>query len=130
MIGNAILRAVHLERYTNNGAAAQIGAVCGAIFGSFISLLDLNIIIRTLATVILGALGGTSGAAVLLRAGKDLGGIDVLHATRAGALGSTICIPATLLLIWLPWRSHFTAYLGWNEFRDGVRKLRNRDQKV
>ncbi|KAF8803174.1 hypothetical protein BYT27DRAFT_7196058 [Phlegmacium glaucopus] len=44
-------------------------------------------------TLLLCTLSGTIGCAVLLHNHVDLGGIDVLHATRAGILGGVILGP-------------------------------------
>jgi hypothetical protein len=62
-----------------------------------------NFVVSMFRTVFFGALSGTIGASLLLSYKVDLGGIDVLHATRAGALGGTIIIPGSILLIPVLW---------------------------
>jgi hypothetical protein len=47
--------------------------------------------------VLASALTGTIGSAILIHNHVDLGPIDVLHATRAGALGGAIFGPAVAL---------------------------------
>ena len=53
-------------------------------------------------------LSGAIGCAILLRSHADLGGIDVLHATRAGALGGAIILVGlifvkSVIFIGAPW---------------------------
>jgi hypothetical protein len=52
-----------------------------------------------ITTLLVGTLSGTLGAAILKHNHFDLEGTDVLHATRAGALGGAILGPGTILLI-------------------------------
>ena len=56
----------------------------------FISL-AVNILVATLT--------GTIGCAILIHNHVDLGSIDVLHATRAGALGGAILGPGMILFV-------------------------------
>jgi len=115
LTGNGILRAAHLAHYTSNASAAYIGAV-----GSLISIFILALFtpffpktydeegrettpwyIRLCTYLLLCTLSGTIGCAVLLHNHVDLGGIDVLHATRAGALGGAILGPGSTIIV--PW---------------------------
>ncbi|KAF8803190.1 hypothetical protein BYT27DRAFT_6745655 [Phlegmacium glaucopus] len=54
--------------------------------------------IRICASLLVSTLSGTIGCAVLLHNHVDLGGIDVLHATRAGALGGAILAPGMMFV--------------------------------
>lgn len=107
MIGNAILRAAHLAHYTDNGMAAAIGAT-----GSPVAVLILSFpsqfipkdeegrppwYISIFFQTGLMALSAVLGAAILRHNHIDLHGTDVLHATRAGALGGAILGPGTIL---------------------------------
>ena len=115
LTGNGILRAAHFAHYTNNASAALIGVV-----GSLISVFILGLFrpcipktrdekgnekihwsIQACMCLLLSTLSGTIGSAVLLRGHVDLGGIDILHATRAGALGGAILGPGSVLIA--PW---------------------------
>ena len=107
LIGNAILRAAHLAHYTDNAMAAAIGAT-----GSPVAVLIIGVFSQIVPTgedgnvwwpfglllyVGVMTLSGTLGAAILRHNHVDLRGIDVLHATRAGALGGAILGPGSLL---------------------------------
>ena len=52
-----------------------------------------------LTTVLVGTLTGTLGTAILKHNHFDLEGTDVLHATRAGALGGAILGPGAIFLL-------------------------------
>ncbi|KAH9474437.1 hypothetical protein JR316_0012896 [Psilocybe cubensis] len=110
LIGNGILRAAHLAHYTNNASAAAIGAT-----GAVIAALALGLLLQFFqkpneerptpwyvtmcTTVVVHTLSGAIGTSILQRHHVDLGGIDVLHATRAGALGGAILGPGSILLV-------------------------------
>ncbi|KAF8815645.1 hypothetical protein BYT27DRAFT_7333860 [Phlegmacium glaucopus] len=115
LTGNGILRAAHLAHYTSNASAAYIGAV-GCLISTFILAIFTSFVPKTynkegkeivpwyvqLCThLLLSTLSGTIGCAVLLHLHVDLGGIDVLHATRAGALGGAILGPGSIFVV--PW---------------------------
>jgi len=121
VVGNAILRASHLGPYTHEIAATSgIGAVGvtitlpAAIFIKAFFKIDLpepksvveiyfnRIIFGGFAGAI-GAFTGTIGTAILLLAGIELGEIDILHATRAGALGGATFVCCGLLLFGIYW---------------------------
>ena len=55
--------------------------------------------ISYITTLLLGTLSGTLGAAILKHNHFDLQGTDVLHATRAGALGGVIMGPGVIFLL-------------------------------
>jgi hypothetical protein len=111
LIGNGILRAAHLSHYTTNRVAAIIGAV-GSLVAVLVIGIPLNCVtgnqqdengrlpswITYITTLLVGTLSGTLGAAILKHNHFDLQGTDVLHATRAGALGGAILGPGTILL--------------------------------
>lgn len=118
LTGNGILRAAHFANYTNNTSAAFIGAV-GSLISVFILALFTSCIpipktgdargnqkakapwyIQICTYLLLSTLSGTTGSAILLH-NHDLGGIDILHATRAGALGGAILGPGLVLIA--PW---------------------------
>ena len=98
LIGNAILRAAHLAHYTDDASAAAIGATGGVIasiiVGIILHVVEDHWFIRLCSGVLASTLTGTIGCAILLHNHVDLGPIDVLHATRAGALGGAIIGPA------------------------------------
>jgi len=113
LIGNGILRAAHLSHYTTNRVAAIIGAV-GSLVAAPVIGIPLNCIMgdqrdengrprsswtTILTTVLVGTLTGTLGAAVLKHNHFDLQGTDVLHATRAGALGGAILGPGAIFIL-------------------------------
>ncbi|KDR76994.1 hypothetical protein GALMADRAFT_246177 [Galerina marginata CBS 339.88] len=107
LIGNAILRA-HLAHYTSNASAAAIGATGGVLASiivgiatSCIPLEEGHPALRFMAipaTVLVSTVTGAIGSSILLSRHVDLG-IDVLHATRAGALGGTIVSLGSPLLV-------------------------------
>ncbi|KAF4613220.1 hypothetical protein D9613_010959 [Agrocybe pediades] len=109
LIGNGILRVSLLSHYTTNKFAATIGAIGGSITCLPLLLLSAlsnkkpKITLHDLPWLMLfgcalGALLGTLGCAILEKHVHDLpGGIDVLHAARAGAVGGTIMVPANIL---------------------------------
>ncbi|PPQ87532.1 hypothetical protein CVT25_008534 [Psilocybe cyanescens] len=111
LIGNGILRAAHLEHYTNNASAAAIGATGAIIASMAVGLLLQCLCIKTdeehpapwyismSTTVVVHTLSGAIGTAILRRHHVDLGGIDVLHATRAGALGGAILGPGSIVIV-------------------------------
>ena len=114
LTGNGILRAAHLAHYTNNASAALIGVV-GSLISVFILWVfspcipktrdengneKIHGFIQTCMWLLHSTLCGTIGSAVL-RGHVDLGGIDILHATRAGALGGAILGPGSVLIA--PW---------------------------
>lgn len=109
LIGNGILRAAHLAHYTNNASAAAIGAT-GAIVASLSIGIFMQCIpkdendqppwfISMFVNVLVSTLTGTIGSAILIRHHVDLGPIDILHATRAGALGGAILGPGMILIV-------------------------------
>jgi len=113
LIGNGILRAAHLSHYTTNRVAAIIGAVGSLVAGAVLSI-PINCVTVNqqdengrprsswttyFTTVLVGTLTGTFGAAILKHYHFDLEGTDVLHATRAGALGGAILGSGVLFLI-------------------------------
>lgn len=55
--------------------------------------------ISLVATILAYTLTGTIGCAILIHNHVDLGPIDVLHATRAGALGGAIFGPGMIVLV-------------------------------
>ncbi|KAF5313381.1 hypothetical protein D9611_008620 [Ephemerocybe angulata] len=112
--GNAVLRETGHPGYTDDQTAASVGATGGimatACFGLFTSLLSEPrttgaviqsppVLIQLSSSVVIGTLSGTIGSAVLLHKHVDLGGFDILHATRAGALGGAILTLATLVFV-------------------------------
>ncbi|KIM41328.1 hypothetical protein M413DRAFT_146551 [Hebeloma cylindrosporum] len=109
LVGNGILRAAHLAHYTNNASAAAIGAT-GAIIASLIMGIFLQCMpkdengeppwfITLFVNVLACTLTGTIGCAILIHNHVDLGPIDVLHATRAGALGGAILGPGMIVIL-------------------------------
>jgi hypothetical protein len=112
LIGNGILRAAHLSHYTTNRVAAIIGAV-GSLVAAPVIGIPLNCVtgnqqdengrpsswISYITTLLLGTLSGTLGAAILKHNYFNLEGTDVLHATRAGALGGAILGPGAIFLL-------------------------------
>ncbi|KAF9552110.1 hypothetical protein CPC08DRAFT_714916 [Agrocybe pediades] len=109
LIGNGILRVSLLSHYTTDKFAAIIGSIGGSITClPFLSLSALSnkkpkitfhdLPLLMLSGCALGALIGTIGCAILKKHVQDLvGGIDVLHAARAGAVGGAIMVPANIL---------------------------------
>jgi hypothetical protein len=100
LTGNAILRG-HSDHYTDNRSAAIIGAtgaffaslVVGALAAPFLASSDppkMPWVVAMLITVIFSTLTGTIGSKILLHHHVDLGVIDSIHATRAGAVGGAI----------------------------------------
>ena len=112
LIGNGILRSAHLSHYTTNRVAAIIGAV-GSLVAAPVIGTPLNCVtgnqqdengrpslwISYITTLLFGTLSGTLGAAILKHNHFDLQGTDVLHATRAGALGGAIMGPGAIFLL-------------------------------
>jgi hypothetical protein len=106
LLGNGILRAKRLEHYTDNASAAAIGGMGGIIAttifsGIFMALRKdenrrTNLFIFIVAGILSSTLTGTIGCAILQHNHVDLGPIDVLHATCAGALGGVIIKPVAL----------------------------------
>ncbi|KAF8908931.1 hypothetical protein CPB84DRAFT_106701 [Gymnopilus junonius] len=96
LTGNAILR-THLAHYTNNATAAYIGSVESLIASICITPLSLVLprnengtspwCITIPTTVVYSTFTGAIGSAVLHHNHVDLHESDVLHATRAGAVG-------------------------------------------
>lgn len=128
LVGNSILRAAQVELTTDDGSAAAIGAigaviafpallVCSAIayilaicilpWGQIYQLgLNLqkapsNKILMAVGftSAIVLMLSGTIGCTVILSRHVDVGPIDVLHATCAGALGGAIIGPLGIIPI-------------------------------
>ncbi|KAF9484049.1 hypothetical protein BDN70DRAFT_917930 [Pholiota conissans] len=110
LAGNGILRAAHHAHYTpSNAIAAEIGAVggvlSGLIFGFLAQCLPTDEDGRLwwpfsmAGSVIVGTLSGAIGTAILNKHNVDLKGIDLLHATRAGALGGTILGPGQIVAV-------------------------------
>ncbi|KAF8803165.1 hypothetical protein BYT27DRAFT_6744839 [Phlegmacium glaucopus] len=113
LIGNSILRATHHAHYTSNASAAYIGAVGSLLVSSFIAALSLCIpnlkkytegglvhwLIQICLSVLVSTLSGTIGCTILLYNHVDLGGIDVLHATYAGAVGGAIFTPGMIFAV-------------------------------
>ncbi|KAF6751066.1 hypothetical protein DFP72DRAFT_498158 [Ephemerocybe angulata] len=104
LIGNAILRAAHLPGYTGNPEAAAVGAVggifavicIGIVFSSCVPQTEMTEqgpqhawYFRMAATVLAGTVTGPIGCSIMRRH-MDLKGLDVLHATRAGAVGGAV----------------------------------------
>lgn len=56
-------------------------------------------VVQLASSVVIGTLSGTIGSAILLRCHVDLHGFDVLHATRAGAVGGAIMTLAAIIAI-------------------------------
>jgi hypothetical protein len=93
--------------------AAAIGAVGGILagmivgaVGGFLPKKSVNgqqpqhpWYIQMASTVLGGTLSGAIGASILLRQNVDLAGLDVLHATRAGAVGGAIFGPGAIILL-------------------------------
>jgi hypothetical protein len=109
LIGNGILRTAHLAHYTDNASAAAIGAT-GAIIATIITGIFIQCFpkdengqppwfITLFSNILVSTLTGTIGCAILMHHHVDLGPIDVLHATRAGALGGAILGPGMILII-------------------------------
>ncbi|KAF8159298.1 hypothetical protein B0H34DRAFT_806959 [Crassisporium funariophilum] len=114
LIGNGILHAARLPHYTDNASAAYIGAV-GILIASLIVALVMQCVpsctvynqrtgeqepawyVTMTTTLVASTLAGTIGCAILLHNKVDIGGIDVLHATRAGALGGAILGPGSII---------------------------------
>ncbi|KAF8809237.1 hypothetical protein BYT27DRAFT_7210234 [Phlegmacium glaucopus] len=96
LTGNGILRAAHLAHYTSNASAAYIGGTYNEEGKETVPWY-----IQLCMHLLLSTLSGTIGCAVLLHRHVDLGGIDVLHATRAGALGGAILGPGSIFVA--PW---------------------------
>lgn len=113
MIGNAVLKAAGYSGYSTNAHAAAIGATGGAIAALCIGLLSQCIpdfclqpqvvwqgddqstvqypwYITFLFSTLISILAGVIGAAILLHNHVNLGGYDVLHASRAAAVGGVI----------------------------------------
>ncbi|KAJ2933346.1 hypothetical protein H1R20_g3761, partial [Candolleomyces eurysporus] len=108
LAGNGILRAAHLPGYTTNSVAASVGAV-GAIFAVMIVAVAISCLpcsnsedqpwyIRIAGTVLSGTLAGVLGFKILEKH-IDMKGLDLVHATRAGALGGAIIGPGAIILI-------------------------------
>ncbi|RXW16761.1 hypothetical protein EST38_g9091 [Candolleomyces aberdarensis] len=108
LVGNGILRVAHLPGYTTDSVAASVGAV-GAIFAAMIIAATFSCLpgsndeeppwyIRIAATVLSGTLAGVVGFKILEKR-IDMKGLDLLHATRAGALGGTIMGPGAMILM-------------------------------
>ncbi|KIM41329.1 hypothetical protein M413DRAFT_146544 [Hebeloma cylindrosporum] len=93
VIGNGILRAAYLDHYTSNGWAAAIGAA-GACITAFIDMLTSehrqHWFIAIPFNLLLYTLYGSIGAFILPYNHIERGGIDVLHATKASALGAVV----------------------------------------
>ncbi|KAJ2933326.1 hypothetical protein H1R20_g3759, partial [Candolleomyces eurysporus] len=108
LVGNGILRAAHLPGYTSNAVAASVGAVgaifAGMIVGTVLSCLpcsdseDPPWYIKVVATVLTATLAGVLGFKILDKH-IDMKGLDLLHATRAGALGGTIMGPGAIIVL-------------------------------
>jgi len=112
LIGNGILRAAHLSHYTTNRVAAIVGAA-GNLVATPVIAFAINCVIGDqrdengrppswisyITTLLLGTLSGTLGGAILKHNHFDLEGTDVLHATRAGALGGAIWGPGAIVII-------------------------------
>ncbi|CAA7262104.1 unnamed protein product [Cyclocybe aegerita] len=127
-VGNAILRAAHLEHYTRAALAAAVGAT-----GAPIAVIIIGIVLQCLprqltessqpprqhiydeyagqneqaqlpwyttfcTTIVANTLSGTIGSAILLHNHVDLEGMDVLHATRAGATGGAVMAAAMIFV--------------------------------
>ncbi|KAF8803188.1 hypothetical protein BYT27DRAFT_7260495 [Phlegmacium glaucopus] len=94
LLGNSILRATHHAHYTSNAFAAYIGV-------TYNEQKEENVpwYFRICASLLFSTLSGTVGCAILLHNHVDLGGIDVLHATRAGALGGAILAPGLIFVV-------------------------------
>ena len=97
LTGNGILRSAHLAHYTDNASAAAIGATGGSvtsiIFSVFIKVTGTGEapFFKSLGgTILFSTLTGTIGCTILMHNDVDLGPIDVLHATRAGAVGGAV----------------------------------------
>ncbi|RXW16765.1 hypothetical protein EST38_g9087 [Candolleomyces aberdarensis] len=114
LIGNAVLRRAGHSGYVDDKTAAAVGAtggtlatLCFGIFSSIFSKPRFNALsfeepplpIQFVSSVVVGTLSGTFGSLILLRGHVDLHGLDVLHATRAGAVGGAIMTLAALVAI-------------------------------
>lgn len=110
LTGNGILRAAHLAHYTNNASAAAIGATGGIIASILVGIPlqykpckdghgDTPWLLSLCASIVTSTLTGTIGSAILLHSHVDLGPIDVLHATRAGAVGGAVFGPGMILFV-------------------------------
>lgn len=108
LTGNAILR-INLAHYTNDATAASIGAVGSLTASVCMSVLSLILprdgngntpwFITIPLTVVYSTLTGVIGSAILHHNEVDLHGTDVLHATRAGAVGGAVFGPGAALAI-------------------------------
>ncbi|KAJ2915719.1 hypothetical protein MD484_g4685, partial [Candolleomyces efflorescens] len=114
VIGNAVLRRAGHSGYVDDKTAAAVGATGGTLatlcFGIFsfifskpringLSFEEPPVLIQLVSSVVIGTLSGTFGSLVLLHGHVDLHGLDVLHATRAGAVGGAIMTLAALVVI-------------------------------
>jgi hypothetical protein len=106
LAGNGILRAAHLPGYTTNAVAASVGAV-GAIVAIMIVSIAFSCVsnseeqpwyISMAATVLSSTLTGVLGFKILQKH-IDMKGLDLIHATRAGALGGAILGPGAIIVI-------------------------------
>lgn len=110
-----MLRKAGHSGYTDDRSAAMVGAAGGVLstllFGLFSALLseptsssmssleNPPVIVQLASSVVIGTLTGTIGSSILVYSGVDIGGLDVIHATRAGAVGGAIMTLAALILI-------------------------------
>ncbi|KAH6902561.1 hypothetical protein BKA70DRAFT_639415 [Coprinopsis sp. MPI-PUGE-AT-0042] len=116
VVGNAVMYKAGGEAsgYTSeHSKAAAIGAVGGilatmivGVVTSFIPRKSVNgqqpqhpWYIQVASTVLGGTLSGAIGSAILIRNNVDLAGLDILHATRAGAVGGAIFGPGAIILL-------------------------------
>jgi len=96
MVGNTLLRKVHISGYTTNAHAAAIGAT-GLCVSAPISILVSYMgggqerkASMWYLTVVLYTLAGVLGCAILRHYHVDIGGIDIPHSAGAGALGGLV----------------------------------------
>lgn len=108
--GHAILRSAHNEYSASLASSAQVGAVGAAVFGVPLLLFwlfigwvfgeEINFRVTQSTKIALaapkGAIVGAVGASVLQHYGHAT--LDVVHATRAGALGGPLIMTGWLLL--------------------------------
>lgn len=113
--GNAVLRKAGHSGYTDDRSAAMVGATGGVLstllFGLFSSLLSEPaansmtsletppVVVQLASSIVIGTLTGTIGSSILIFSDVDIGGLDVIHATRAGAVGGAIMTLAALIFI-------------------------------
>ncbi|KAJ3509931.1 hypothetical protein NMY22_g16134 [Coprinellus aureogranulatus] len=116
LVGNRILYSRHHSGYIDSDrVVATVGAIGGMLAFLAVGLAmhffprtsrnsstgepEHSLIIRAPFLVAAGALTGVIGVSLLELHHFDLQGLDTIHAVRAGALGATVMMPATLILL-------------------------------